>query len=92
MPTKPVWKDITSFSRSDKERKSTTWEMCLSDGLRLVIASNHIDCPGQWIMSCEPWYCEHILRDVKDLEDAQTTALMMVRKAVAELYAELAKL
>jgi hypothetical protein len=45
------WKDSTSYSKGDKERKQTAWTY-QNDLLRITVTNNHRDYPGKWIMHC----------------------------------------
>lgn len=42
------WKDTTSYSRSDVERKPTTFSAQCGP-MRLVVTSGHIRYPGRWV-------------------------------------------
>jgi hypothetical protein len=45
------WKDITSYSRNDEERRPTTWE--LKQGrLRIVVTCSHVEYRGKWVLRC----------------------------------------
>ncbi len=48
----PVWKDATSYSRGDRERVPSAWEI-VSGALRVVVVSRHRLVPGQWVMHCD---------------------------------------
>lgn len=46
-----MWKDTTSYSQGDKERKQTTYTT-ESGRIRITITCAHIYYPGQWVMHC----------------------------------------
>ena len=82
-----MWKDISSYSKNDKERNSNCFEL-RQGGLRLVIVSNHLAYRGTdilWALTCSPWF------DIKQLEaqtaeDAKNEALRLVKHKIASLY------
>jgi hypothetical protein len=45
----PEWKDVTSYSRDDRERVPNAFA-AQSGPVRLVVTCKHRDCPGEWIM------------------------------------------
>lgn len=47
------WKDITSYSKDDKDRTPTSWALQLGGGLRIVVTKGHIYYKGLWVMHCE---------------------------------------
>lgn len=51
-----VWRDVTSYSRSD-ERIPRSYQANVS---RLCLSvSHHIHHPGQWVLTCEPFFYQH---------------------------------
>ena len=82
MKNKNQWNDATSYSRDDKERKPTAWEIC-GDRLRIYITCRHINNPGNWVMHCRPWFDTTDLK-VDTLEEAKEKAVKMVYAVLAK--------
>lgn len=82
---KPEWKDTTSYSRIDKDRIPTTFEIC--DGLlRVVVTCGHIYYKPQWVMHCQALSIDtRPLRNAATKDQAQTEALHIVRNLIEEL-------
>jgi len=83
------WKDISSYSQSDKEQIPTCFEAKIG-GLRLVIVSSHIDTRGQefpWLFTCEPFCRNANLPRIpkEDVKQAQETAFRCAYRKVHEL-------
>lgn len=93
--SKLQWQDITSYSRSDKERKPTIWEIAspLKGSLRVCVVWNHRDRPGVWVFHCYALgFDAEYLPGVQNAEEAKAAALKAVQarlndwqKAVAEM-------
>lgn len=81
------WKDITSYSQSDKERKPSAWEI-RNNNIRITITCGHIHYRPEWIMHC---YALGI--DTKELtkginkQQAKDEALKIVYNAAKKLKA-----
>lgn len=73
------WKDASSYSRSDKERIPTVWELKI-EGLRIVI-HRIIHCPG-WHISCYDLNIEDEYLYTEDLEEAKAKGLDLVVKNI----------
>lgn len=82
-----MWKDATSYSQGDAERKPTAWSRDVGD-LRIVITCAHIYHKGEWVMHCRPWFDTHPLNLSASTgeKDAQIVALDLVRKKISALY------
>ena len=47
------WTDVTSYSRGDKERKPTCWQITDDDKtLTITVVWNHRNRPGEWCFHC----------------------------------------
>jgi hypothetical protein len=79
------WKDVTSYSRNDKERTPTTFEV--KEGpLRIVITCGHIYHRPEWVMHCHAVAIDgHPLKKGATKEQAETEALQIVAKHLADL-------
>jgi hypothetical protein len=79
-----MWKDITSYSKGDIERKPRSWQLRMPGGLRLVIVWNHRDYPGEWICHLHPWFKEVRLNIevYENLEAAKEAALIQIIKTL----------
>ena len=80
-----MWKDITSYGRSDKERKPTTFE-AKAGALRIVITCGHIHYRPQWVMHCPALAIDtHELTKNATKEQAEAEALEIVFERLADL-------
>lgn len=84
-----MWKDISSYSRNDKDRTPKTWEFA-GVGVRVVV-TRHMDySPDVWLARCEPYFSIVELKS-KDIAAAKNEAMNLVknclRKALASLGA-----
>lgn len=80
------WKDETSYSQGDKERKPSTWTL-RHGGLVITVTSGHIHYRGTgiWVMHCSPWFDTRELKS-KAAEPAQSEALELVRAKIKNLH------
>ncbi len=82
-----MWKDISSYSKSDTDREPNTFELRRGT-VRIVIVRDHIAFRGTgvvWVMRCDPWFNTHALK-ATDLPDAKAEALSLVAAKVDALY------
>lgn len=80
-----MWKDITTFSKGDKERKPTIFEAKHGD-LRIVILNSHINYRGEWVMHCRALAIDTLpLKIANTKEDAEKLALEIVGLKIANL-------
>ena len=87
---RPVWKDQTSFSKSDKERVPSVWVMKLTRNIKISVVRGHICDPENWVMHCDPWFMTTSLNlpsTVENLDEAKARAITLVRDKVTELDA-----
>ena len=75
---KPRWKDITSFSETDKERMPRTWELSFG-GFRLIVTRHRAFAPDMWVMTCAPWWTMPIEIGAMDVDLARRIAIDRVR-------------
>lgn len=75
------WKDTTSYSRDNKERKPTTWTTEIG-GLRITVTSGHIYYPDKWVMHCFECGMDTVPLDAVSAETAQRMAVERVREKV----------
>ena len=86
------WKDITSYTRSDADRKPHTWEAQINDHIRVVVLDNHRDYPGQWVFHCDAvGYDTQPLGEELVLKHAQRRALVTVRARLAAWLQDVVK-
>ena len=83
---KPEWKDVTSYSRDDKERIPTTFAISVGE-LRIVITCGHIYYRPDWVMHCHALQIDSKLLQAVSREEAQTEAILVVKAAIARLTA-----
>lgn len=77
----PHWKDISSFSRGEKDRTPTTWEFNVASH-RLRV-HRHIHSPGKWLLSGQPFFDQFEL-DSSEAEAAKAEAINRWRTELAE--------
>lgn len=81
------WKDTTSYSRGDTERKPTTFSAQCGP-IRLVVTNGHIYSPGVWISHAYPLFESRELT-ATTREEAQEEAIGMARAWLAAAEAGL---
>lgn len=87
-----AWKDVTSYSRDDKERKPTTFE-AKEGALRIVITCGHIHYRPQWVMHCHALSIDtYPLKKGATKEQAEDESLALVHERLEDLAKCLAKL
>lgn len=78
------WKDTTSYSRTDKERKATTWETDIGT-LKICVTKGHIYYPNLWVMHCHDVRIDTMpLQKANSETEAQEMAIQIVRARVAK--------
>ena len=77
------WKDATSYSQGDKERKPNVWEK-KSGEIRVVLVWNHLNCPNTYCLHCSLLGMSTVpLGDGSlSLEEAQSKAIEYIRRRV----------
>ncbi|MFA5376830.1 MAG: hypothetical protein WC455_13860 [Dehalococcoidia bacterium] len=81
---KPKWEDATSYSRGEDHGKPRSWSIDIGP-LRLVVVSEHIYHPGEWVMLLAPFYDAYELH-VETAEEARKKALCLAYRKIAECY------
>ena len=87
------WKDVTSYSRDDKERRPTIFELRLGEYFRVVICYSHIYYKNEWICSFYGAF-EHAqlkMKKYEDLPKAKLAALKLAKKVLEPALAQLNK-
>lgn len=82
-----MWKNVTQYSRGDKERKATTYRIT-SGSISIVITCDHIHYKPQWIMHCRVLGIDTKplgLSGEDKLEEAKGKAIRIVNAAIGEL-------
>lgn len=82
-----MWKDISSFSRSDKDRTPKTWEF-KGVGIRVIVTRNIHYAPDVWLARCEPYFSYIELKN-KDIDAAKEEAMAIVKNCVRKALASL---
>lgn len=97
-----TWKDETSYSRSDKERKQNCWALYVVDKPKpdqriLTIVFGHLRFPGRFTFNCPTVGIENQILNTDSIELAKIDAIKVVLKELqrvssvfvnAKLYAE----
>lgn len=87
-----MWKDVTSYSRDDKERKPTTFE-ARAGALRIVVTCGHVRYRPKWVMHCFALAIDTYPLDKSETqEQAEADAMVIVSERLADLAACAAKL
>jgi hypothetical protein len=80
-----MWKDITSYSQSDKERIPTAW-IASTQHLKVVVTCGHRDYKPDWVMHCHALGIDtKHLKGCKSLDDAKRMAIEEVRLKIKNL-------
>lgn len=83
------WKDVTTYSRGDKERKPTTWEI-KGGSLKIDVTCGYIHRKGEWIMHCFAVGIDtYHLKYAETKEQAQEAALRMVRTKIQSMLEDI---
>ena len=89
-----VWSDITTYSKSDKERIPNVFSTMIGD-VRISIVCGHIYYPEQWIFNCYSLGIkEEVLKDVTHAHLAAHAAIRLCKKKVmkwADTFKDYAK-
>ena len=79
-----AWKDISSFSQGDKVRTPNAFELN-ADGFRLRVHRHMHHAPGEWLLTCEPWFkCHCIGSGTAETACADAVGVVLGRLADAE--------
>lgn len=76
------WTDATNYSRTDKERTQTSWQID-HRGMRIFITKKHLHYPGEWIMHCKEIGIQNSplgLKSDADPEEAKKKALIAIKR------------
>ena len=88
---KKKWVDQSSYSREGPRARGVMepdiWILDVG-GLHIAVMSGHRFYPGEWVMSCEPWFTTKQL-PAKSADQAKTMALSMVRSKLMTAMQEL---
>lgn len=81
-----IWKDTTTYSRGDKERKPSewTWE---KGKLKITVLTGHMYYPNRWLLICPmAGMPQSVLKAPIEtpLEEIQAAAIRIVRKRLLE--------
>jgi hypothetical protein len=87
-----MWKNVTSYSQGEKDRRPRSLELKFPHGFRLVIVWNHLYYPGEWVCHFTPLFecCRLDLDEYEDVELAKQMAVQRVERMFREclVYAE----
>ncbi len=84
-----IWNDCTNYSRNDKERIPTVFEVKFPSGLRITILKGHIYYKDKWVMHCFNVSIDTHPLNVETQKEAEIKALMIVKTKVKQWYDEL---
>lgn len=80
-----MWKDVSSYSRSEKERVPNAWSLTKA-GLRVSVHRHIHYKNGEWLLTCEPFYNLHVLAS-REQDEAKREALELVGEKARALAA-----
>jgi len=84
------WTDTTSYSQGQRGKKAPTCFSWQGKRLRITVTCGHIYAVGEWVMHCWPLGIDCLkLLHVITKEDAQKKAMLIVKKRLQEMVAEL---
>lgn len=72
-----MWKDVSSYSRSDKDRRPQTW-MAKADDVSITVTRSIYCEPDEWLLMCDPWFPHRVLK-AKEVDTAKSEAIELVR-------------
>ena len=72
------WKDISSYSQSDKTREPKSFEFRAA-GIRLVLTRHRDHEPDEWVLNCVP-YSEGVVIGKGTAEEAKNSAIDYVKR------------
>lgn len=70
------WKDVSSYSKKDKERIPHTWELRI-EGLRIVV-TRHIYYPLTWLLICRELGIDGINLHNDNVDEAKSAAIELI--------------
>jgi hypothetical protein len=78
------WKDSTSYSQGQKDRKPTAHTI-RTEGLTITVTKGHIYYPGVWIMHCHQVGMKEIELGTETEEESKIEAVRLVKSKLATL-------
>ena len=85
---KAKWRDVTSYSRDDKDRDPSVWYLQLTSEVRISLVRKHRLSTDSWCFHCAPWFDTHSLNlqpTVENRDEATRMAVALVTAKVAAL-------
>ncbi len=70
-----MYKDITTYSQKDKERKPSILEN-ETNGIRFTV-HKHIYYGDEWLLTCRKLGVEHLRLNTNDMEEAKINGIVM---------------
>lgn len=89
---RPQWKDVTSYSRDQKDRTPDSWQLRLTRDVVITITRSHIYDRENWVMHCRPWFDTFSLQlpsTPENRDEAMAQAVALVRDKISTLAAAL---
>lgn len=77
-----MYKDITTHSQKDKERKPSILEN-ETNGIRFTV-HKHIYYGDEWLLTCRELGVEHLRLNTEDMEEAKEKAIVEMIKLLGE--------
>lgn len=77
-----MYKDITTHSQKDKERKPSILEN-ETNGIRFTV-HKHIYYGDEWLLTCRELGAEHLRLNTEDMEEAKEKAIVEMIKLLGE--------
>lgn len=70
------WEDVTTYTKSDKDRVPKSWEIRIND-LRIVVTRHFYHDPTDWVLICEP-FCERKVISRGSIDEAKRLAIQFI--------------
>ena len=77
-----MYKDITTYSQRDKERKPSILEN-ETNGIRFTV-HKHIYYGDEWLLTCRKLGVEHLRLNTNDMEEAKINGIVNMIKLLGE--------
>lgn len=77
-----MYKDITSYSRDDRERKPRILENSVNDIIFKI--HKHIYFEDEWLLSCAELGIDKKQLDTYEMEEAKVRGIMLMRKLLQD--------
>lgn len=85
------WKDISTYSKKDRDKLPKTWELKLEELNYRVIVTRHIYYKDTWLLNCRDIGIEHFDLKTDDIDEAKNKALKIIENHLNDLVKKILK-